>query len=91
MLQPQPENLVILIGCALAIFAFLRDVEANAFTNFAAQLSFPIYLSHPIFLFMGRMYDLDGIELASMGILGSILFGVTQILFIQRILGYKSG
>lgn len=87
VLQPKPENSVILIGCALAILAFLTKVRATAFTNFAAQISFPIYLSHPIFLFVGRVFDLDGSGLACAGLIGSILFSLSQVFLMPKIIG----
>jgi hypothetical protein len=84
--RPQQENLIVLIGSAIALVAFMIDVKATDFTNFAAQISLPIYLAHPLFLFLGKVCGLENIALASAGVIGSVLFGFTQSILLSKIL-----
>lgn len=83
MLQPGIANLVILIGCTLALGSFLIRTQANRLTNLAAKVSFPIYLSHPIFLYAGREFHFEGYTLAGIGIMGSIGYGLLQVLLLS--------
>lgn len=86
ILQPQPDNLVILLGSGLAMGAFMLPVPSNSVTKLAAQVSFPVYLSHPIFLFFGRAYNIESYALAITGVIGSLLFGVFQVLLLPRLI-----
>lgn len=91
MLQPRRDNLAILFGSGLAMGAFMIPIKSNSLTNLAAKISFPVYLSHPIFLFLGRTYGIESYTLAITGAIGSLLFGIFQVILFPRfILFFKS-
>lgn len=88
ILQPRPDNLVILLGSGLAMGAFMIPVPSNSLTKLAAQVSFPVYLSHPIFLFFGRAYNIESYKLAITGVIGSLLFGVFQVVLFPKLIRF---
>lgn len=69
--RPDPDNLVILGGTAIALFCLSVPLPASRLSALAASLSMRVYLIHPLIITAGYKLDLDGVALAVFAIVGA--------------------
>lgn len=83
-LRPNPDNTTILIGSVLALAAFMVQLPSSRASNLMARLSFPVYLSHPIFIFVGYYIGFNGVIVAVFACLSSLIFSAGIVLVERR-------